>query len=140
MKLSVLVRLVPVAALLLAGCESLPPGVPPQDDIVKNDPPAGELSPRKAENLLITALGLYTLREMPGIGIALNSDQATLMPAARILKGMGAMSGVRFDSQAQVELRSSAAGNSWNFELFDRKSKTVLWHEEVPVVMNGQDR
>ena len=138
MKLSVLVRLVPVAALLLAGCESLPPGVPPKDDIVKNDPPAGELSPRKAENLLITALGLYTLREMPGIGIALNSDQATLIPAARILKGMGAMSGVRFDSQAQV--RSSADGNSWNFELFDRKSKTVLWHEEVPVVMNGQDR
>ena len=137
MKLSVLVRLVPVAALLLAGCESLPPGVPPKDDIVKNDPPAGELSPRKAENLLITALGLYTLREMPGIGIALNSDQATLIPAARILK---AMSGVRFDSQAQVELRSSADGNSWNFELFDRKSKTVLWHEEVPVVMNGQDR
>jgi len=102
MKLSVLVRLVPVAALLLAGCESLPPGVPPKDDIVKNDPPAGELSPRKAENLLITALGLYTLREMPGIGIALNSDQATLIPAARILKGMGAMSGVRFDSQAQA--------------------------------------
>ena len=34
MKLSVLVRLVPVAALLLAGCESLPPGVPPMDDIV----------------------------------------------------------------------------------------------------------
>ena len=67
MKLSVLVRLVPVAALLLAGCESLPPGVPPKDDIVKNDPPAGELSPRKAENLLITALGLYTLREMPAI-------------------------------------------------------------------------
>ena len=140
MKLSVLVRLVPVAVLLLAGCESLPPGTPPEDEIVRNDPPAGEISPRKAENLLITALGLYTLREMPGIGIALNSDQATLVPAARILKGMGAMSGVRPDPQAQVELRSSADGNSWNFELFDRKTRTVLWHEEVPVTMNGQKR
>ncbi len=140
MKSSVAACLILPAVLLLAGCESLPPGPPPEDDIVNNDPPVGEVSPRKAENLLITALGLYTLREMPGIGIALNSDQATQVPAARILKGMGAVSGVRSDPQAQVELRSSVDGNSWNFELFDRKTRTVLWHEEIPVLMEERNR
>lgn len=136
MRFFLLIFSVTAIVLLLSGCECVPAGIPPADDIVKNDFPVGELSPRKMENLLITALGLYTLQEMPGAKIALNSDSTTAPSAKRILAGIKALSGVKFDSLAPVELRSRANGNIWRFELFDRKNKMILWHEEFPVLMN----
>lgn len=77
---------------------------------------------------------------MPAIGdcAELRSGDADTGGADSERDGSDERRQVRF--AGAVELRSSADGNSWNFELFDRKSKTVLWHEEVPVVMNGQDR
>ncbi len=115
------------------GCNGLIPGEPPPGDIVENGMSSEGLSPRKAENLLITALGLYMLQEAPGAGIALNADEATFQVAVRVLKSVSTMSGAKLDPVARLELRSSASENGWQFKLVDRTTGEVRWERDLTI-------
>ena len=123
------------AALVGAGCADLflPAGTPPDGAIVDNEPAAGEYTPRAAENYLVTSLSGFLLRESPGTPLALQSDAATRDTAERVLLALGPLCAVSIVPDSPLILRSDAEENCWNFQLFDSRTDTILWQEQLPI-------
>lgn len=94
-------------------CWMLPPGDPPENEIVDIHPPA-ERDRRGAENDAVTSLAGYTLQNCPRRDI--DSAPAALAPVAGgSSPGAGEISGIRYDAKAALVLRvseSAAAGAS----------------------------
>ncbi len=122
-------------ALLAAGCANLflPPGTPPDGAIVDNTPVTGEFSPRAAENYLVTSLSGFLLRESPGTRIGILADAATRNTAERVLLALGPLCAVSIVPDSPLLLRARAAENRWSFQLFDSRTDTILWQEQLPV-------
>ena len=123
------------AALLAAGCADLflPPGTPPDGAIVDNTPVTGEFSPRAAENYLVTSLSGFLLRESPGTRIGILADAATRSTAERVLLALGPLCAVSIVPDSPLLLRARAEENRWSFQLFDSRTDTILWQEQLPV-------
>ena len=64
--------------VLCGGCWSLPEGKPPAGEIVRQTA-KDTLSPKAAEERLITALTMFTMTELPGQSIAIEAPE-TMLP------------------------------------------------------------
>ncbi|MBS1370226.1 MAG: hypothetical protein HPZ91_09765 [Lentisphaeria bacterium] len=118
--------------LLFAGCCMLPPGDPPEGEIVTNPRPA-ERDMRGAENDLVTSLFGYTLQNCSGAAVAVDAEEAMIPVARRVIERTGAISGIRYAPEGRYLLRVRTEGNRWDFSLYDSAGKRVVWQESVAV-------
>ena len=88
-------------------CWMLPPGDPPENEIVDIHPPA-ERDRRGAENDAVTSLAGYTLQNCPGAAISIQAPAALAPVAGRVVARTGEISGIRYDAKAALVLRVSA--------------------------------
>ena len=102
-------------------CWMLPPGDPPENEIVDIHPPA-ERDRRGAENDAVTSLAGYTLQNCPGAAISIQAPAALAPVAGRVVARTGEISGIRYDAKAALVLRvSESAGRRFSSLSRDRR-------------------
>lgn len=109
-------------------CWMLPPGDPPENEIVDIHPPA-ERDRRGAENDAVTSLAGYTLQNCPGAAISIQAPAALAPVAGRVVARPGEISGIRYDAKAALVLRVSESAGRWSFQLYDPARKSIVWQE-----------
>lgn len=109
-------------------CWMLPPGDPPENEIVDIHPPV-ERDRRGAENDAVTSLAGYTLQNCPGAAISIQAPAALAPVAGRVVARTGEISGIRYDAKAALVLRVSESAGRWSFQLYDPARKSIVWQE-----------
>src|SRR5574344_480729 len=108
-----------LGALLLgiaaAGCRNLPEGDAPDGAIVGSQMRSKPLSPRAAEDRLLTSLTLFTLNELPGARIRIDAPAVRRPMLERVLHSLQPLSGVRAaGSDSPYLLRFTEKNSEWN--------------------------
>lgn len=109
-------------------CWILPPGDPPENEIVETRPPAMR-DRRGAENDAVTSLAGYTLQNCPGVSMSIQAPKALEAVARRVINRTGEISGIRYDAKASLILRVSESEGRWVFQLCEPNRKQVVWKE-----------
>ena len=122
--------------VLCGGCWSLPEGKPPAGEIVRQTA-KDTLSPKAAEERLITALTMFTMTELPGQPIAVEAPETMLPLMKNVIQNVSAVSGIRQEGRtARFTFKAvNTGGTEWIFSILDNmKNKTVLWEDRFKIV------
>ncbi len=121
--------MIPAAALwfgAIAGCRSLPPGDPPEGNLVSNPAASDPVFKSEMVQQLAGLLIAGTL-DFPGSGVALDCDSGTVAIAARALYEAGPVSGAFLAQEAKFRLRGRTDGLRRNFSFHSRDR--LLWRK-----------
>ena len=101
------------AALCLGGCQwFLPPGDPPPGPITDNHP-AGEFTPKDAENRLITLLATYMLTHPDCREFRLEAAPESLVRLERIFGAAAVTGGGRLSPDAKAVISADFSTSEW---------------------------
>ena len=126
--------LLSVAFLLLCGCNIIPPGTPPEGNIVDNQTVAEKqgYTVQEAADYLINSFVMTALSQCPGAEIKIASSGNTIADnwAAMVISQSGKISGNRLTLDASPWLiKPEFNGNVIKLTLYHNES--LIWSESV---------
>ncbi|MDD5596677.1 MAG: hypothetical protein PHV82_01950, partial [Victivallaceae bacterium] len=129
-----------VGLILLAGCESLPPGKAPDGSIVDAKLTPQEHSWRSAENYLLTSLSAFCLQNFPeGTKVCTDFPVNDSFPGIRsrmVLYSVCDTVPLRVVSRADAVYSLSSRSDKnqvWSMALTELKTEKIVWRESVKI-------
>ena len=130
---------VTISALVLSGCSwFLPPGTPPEGNIVDNIPQGIAdtiMDYRSAVDYYINELVRETMLHCAGEEVFIDADRSTERAAGFVLSKSGELSGVKAGNAAQKKPRLISRyidGKHWQMELLSSAGKS-LWKRTITI-------
>lgn len=130
-----------IALLTLFGCNTLPPGNPPEGNIVQPENFSRSFSSRGASNQLITSLTTFCLQEVPpnstiSAKFSASKSEFNLYPQ-KVLRNVAKVARLRSAADnADYNLSSNIVGSEmleWEMVLTRRSDNKQIWNERVYV-------
>ena len=121
-----------IIILFASGCNSVPPGVPPQGNIVNTQFTKIKTS-KDALNHMITSLIAFTIAEIPGSEINFSgNNKDSIIKALYVLKETGQTTNITPTvKKSNYLLYSYIEKNTWHWKLFHHKK--IIWEEKIIV-------